>query len=44
MQAPISPQKSVGKNGSLKYFRWKEGVYKAHADNSCHGYQATSSQ
>ena len=39
MQAPANPQKSVGKNGCLKYFRWKEGVYKAHPDNSCHGYQ-----
>ena len=25
MQAPASPQKSVGKNRCLKYFRWKEG-------------------
>ena len=38
MQAPASPQK-FGKNGCLKYFRWKERGYKAHADNLCHGYQ-----
>ena len=38
MQAPASPQKSVGKKWVP---RWKEGVYKAHAENLCHGYQAT---
>ena len=38
MQAPASPQKSVGRK---RVPRWKEGVYKAHAENLCHGYQAT---
>ena len=28
-------------DGRLKYF---EGVYKARAENSCHGYQTTSDQ
>ena len=28
----------------LKYFLMEEGVYKARAENSCHGYQPTSGQ
>ena len=28
----------------LKYFLMEEGVYKARAENSCHGYQTTSDQ
>ena len=28
----------------LKYFLMEEGVYKARAENSCHGYQTTSGQ
>ena len=31
-------------NGCLKYFLMEEGVYKARAENSCHGYQTTSGQ
>ena len=31
-------------DGYLKYFLMEEGVYKARAENSCHGYQATSDQ
>ena len=31
-------------DGRLKYFLMKEGVYKARAENSCHGYQTTSGQ
>ena len=31
-------------DGRLKYFLIKEGVYKACAENSCHGYQTTSYQ
>ena len=27
-----------------KYFLMEEGVYKARAENSCHGYQTTSDQ
>ena len=29
-------------DGRLKYFLMEEGVYKARAENSCHGYQTTS--
>ena len=29
-------------DGCLKYFCGEEGVYKAHAENWCHGYQTTS--
>ena len=29
-------------NGCLKYFLMEEGVYKAHAENWCRGYQTTS--
>ena len=31
-------------DGRLKYFLMEEGVYKARAENSCHGYQTTSGQ
>ena len=31
-------------DGRLKYFLMEEGVYKARAENSCHGYQTTSDQ
>ena len=31
-------------DGCLKYFLMEEGVYKACVENSCHGYQTTSSQ
>ena len=31
-------------NGRLKYFLMEEGVYKARAENLCHGYQTTSDQ
>ena len=31
-------------HGCLKYFLMEEGVYKARAENSCHGYQTTSDQ
>ena len=31
-------------DGRLKYFVMEEGVYKARAENSCHGYQTTSDQ
>ena len=31
-------------DGHLKYFWWKEGVYKAHAENLCNGYQTISGQ
>ena len=30
--------------GRLKYFRWKEEVYKVRVENSCHGYQMTLGQ
>ena len=32
------------KNGCLKYFLMEGRVYKALAENSCHGYQTTSDQ
>ena len=32
------------KNGRLKYFLMEGRVYKARAENLCHGYQTTSSQ
>ena len=31
-------------DGRLKYFLMEEGVYKARAENSCHGYQTTLDQ
>ena len=31
-------------DGRLKYFLMEEGVYKARAEYSCHGYQTTSDQ
>ena len=31
-------------DGRLKYFLMEEGVYKARAENSCHGYQTTLGQ
>ena len=31
-------------DGRLKYFLMEEGIYKARAENSCHGYQTTSGQ
>ena len=31
-------------DGRLKYFVMEEGVYKARAENWCHGYQTTSDQ
>ena len=31
-------------DGRLKYFLMKGRVYKARAENSCHGYQTTSGQ
>ena len=31
-------------DGRLKYFLMEGRVYKAHAENSCHGYQTTSGQ
>ena len=31
-------------DGRLKYFLMEEGVYKARAENSYHGYQTTSDQ
>ena len=31
-------------DGHLKYFLMKGRVYKARAENSCHGYQTTSGQ
>ena len=31
-------------DGRLKYFLMEEGLYKARAENSCHGYQTTSDQ
>ena len=31
-------------DGRLKYFFMEEEVYKARAENSCHGYQTTSGQ
>ena len=31
-------------DGLLKYFLMKGRVYKARAENSCHGYQTTSDQ
>ena len=31
-------------NGCLKYFLMEEGVYKARAENWCHGYQTTLGQ
>ena len=31
-------------DGRLKYFLMEEGVYKARAENLCHGYQTTSDQ
>ena len=38
-------QRNKEKNdGRLKYFLMEEGVYKARAENSCHGYQTTSDQ
>ena len=37
-------KKQEKNDGHLKYFYWKEGVYKARAENSCNGYQMTSAQ
>ena len=34
----------VKNNGRLKYFLMEGRVYKARAENSCHGYQTTSGQ
>ena len=37
-------KKEKKNDGRLKYFLMEEGVYKARAENSCHGYQTTSDQ
>ena len=35
-------KKQTKKDGRPKYFLMEEGVYKARAENWCHGYQTTS--
>ena len=35
-------KKQEKNDGRLKYFCGEEGVYKARAEYSCHGYQTTS--
>ena len=37
-------RKKQKNNGRLKYFLMEEEVYKARAENSCHGYQTTLGQ
>ena len=51
-KTPASPRRMCDENernkekndGRLKYFLMEEGVYKARAENSCHGYQTTLGQ
>ena len=48
-ETPESPRKRCAwkkekNDGHLKYFWWKEGVYKAHVENLCNGYRTTPAQ
>ena len=49
MKVPASPQKVCNKNEQrknnmcVKCYWWKESVYRARVENSCHGYQWASS-
>ena len=44
MKMKVELEELEKNDGPLKYFLMKEGVYKARAENSCHGYQTTSGQ
>ena len=43
---PVCDENESGRknDGRLKYFLMEGRVYKARAENSCHGYQTTSGQ